>query len=173
MEIYKKCFENYEISNFGNCRRELKNGEYKIVKGSIQNRGYRYFQTKRNKKRQNYLFHHMVMECFKGERPEKLVIDHIDRNKLNNHIDNLRYVSQKENLKNTSKYRDDIKETDLKKRHKILNLEYETKIKLSKKFYCKCCEIACRKISELKKHNEGPRHKKKFNSIKVGPPNTN
>ncbi len=77
------------------------------------------------------------MKCFKGERPEKLVIDHIDRDKLNNHIDNLRYVSQKENLKNTSKYRDDIKETDLKKRHNIVNLECENKIRLSKKFYCK------------------------------------
>lgn len=38
-EEYKTCFENYEISNLGNVRRKLKNGEYRNIKGSILNRG--------------------------------------------------------------------------------------------------------------------------------------
>lgn len=101
MEEWKCCFENYEISNLGNCRRKLILGDYKIIKGSIQNRGYRYFQINRNGKRTNYLFHHLVAEQFISKRPEGLVIDHIDRNKLNNNVNNLRYVTQKENCCNT------------------------------------------------------------------------
>ena len=118
MEEWKKCFEDYEISNFGNCR---KNG--KIIKGSIQNRGYRYFQLNRKNKRKNMLFHHLVAEQFIGERPEGLVIDHIDRNKLNNNVSNLRYVSYQENIQNSIIYRDDILETDKRKRRNIIVAE--------------------------------------------------
>jgi len=40
------------------------------------------------------------MEHFVGPRPEGLVIDHIDRDRLNNIVSNLRYVTQKENMFN-------------------------------------------------------------------------
>eukprot|EP01038_Epipyxis_sp_PR26KG_P018650 gene18650-26365_t len=40
-EIFKPCIENYEISNFGNCRRKMCTGNYKITAGSILNTGYR------------------------------------------------------------------------------------------------------------------------------------
>jgi len=100
MEEWKVAVETYEISNLGNCRKLLKTGEYITIKGSIQNSGYRYFQLQRNKKRLNYLFHHLVMEHFVGPRPEGLVIDHIDRDRLNNIVSNLRYVTQKENMFN-------------------------------------------------------------------------
>ena len=76
MEEYRKFFEDYEISNFGNCRRLLKTGEYRQLTGTIMNRGYRYIQVMRNKKRLNFLFHQQVAYCFIGERPGKLVIDH-------------------------------------------------------------------------------------------------
>ena len=118
-------FENYEISNLGNCKKGNK-----LIEGSINNRGYKYIQLQRNGKRLNLLFHHLVAKCFLGERPEKLVIDHIDQNKLNNTYTNLRYVTQKENLHNTKKYRNDILETDLLKRKHIL--EKESRIRSGK-----------------------------------------
>lgn len=129
MEEYKKIFEDYEISNFGNCR---KNG--KIIKGSIQNRGYKYFQVQRDGKRINKLFHHLVAEAFIGKRPNKYVIDHIDRNKLNNNINNLRYVTQQENMINTDKYRTDILTTDKKIRHNISVSESYKRNKSKKQF---------------------------------------
>ena len=125
MEIYKNCFDNYEISNFGNVRRKLLCGIYKNITGSLLKRGggYKYFQVQREGKRINFLFHHLVAKYFIGERPEKMIIDHIDRNSLNNHIDNLRYCSQKENIQNSKIYRDDIIETDLRIRRNILSRE--------------------------------------------------
>jgi DNA-directed RNA polymerase subunit RPC12/RpoP len=115
MEEWKICFESYEISNFGNCRKLLNNNEYKIINGTIGNRGYRYFQIKRNNKRQNFLFHQLVAKCFLGNKEDdKFVIDHIDRNKLNNNLTNLRYVSKKENSLNSDRVIINIQNPDRK-----------------------------------------------------------
>ena len=122
MEEWKNCFEKYEISNLGNLR---KNG--KLVNGSIQNRGYRYFQINRKKKRTNYLFHHLVAYAFIGERPIGLSIDHIDRNKLNNNVNNLRYISHTENMRNTDNYRTDILSTDKLVRKRFFQKEHDIK----------------------------------------------
>lgn len=125
IESYKQCIESYEISNFGNLRKKLKNGEYKNVKGSILNSGggYKYFQINRGNKRTNHLFHHLVANAFIGERPENLVIDHIDRNSLNNNVNNLRYVSYKENSRNSSIFKSHI-EGEGKERHYKVCKEY-------------------------------------------------
>lgn len=141
MEEYKKVFEDYEISNLGNCRKLLKNGSYSKVEGSIQNRGYRYLQINRNKKRTNLLFHHLVAKAFLGERPEGLVIDHIDRDKLNNNVSNLRYISFVDNLRNCDRYRDDIKEADKKKRHNIMTTQTRKKVKENETFICLTCPL--------------------------------
>lgn len=44
--------------------------------------------------------HHLVAEMFIGPRPLGLNIDHIDRNKSNNRVSNLRYVKQSVNVHN-------------------------------------------------------------------------
>jgi hypothetical protein len=120
MEEWKIIFEEYEISNLGNCRKKGK-----VINGSIQNRGYKYFQVQREGKRINKLFHHLVAEAFIGKRPDGLVIDHIDQDKLNNKVDNLRYVTQKINTQNQTRYRDDIETKDKKERRRIMSQEYD------------------------------------------------
>lgn len=45
--------------------------------------------------------HRIVWEMHNGEIPEGMCIDHIDRNKLNNKIDNLRLVTQALNARNS------------------------------------------------------------------------
>lgn len=42
----------------------------------------------------------VVAECWLGEKPEGLQIDHIDRNTQNNHYSNLRYVDHSQQMKN-------------------------------------------------------------------------
>lgn len=44
--------------------------------------------------------HKVVAECWLGEKPEGLEIDHIDRNSRNNDYKNLRYVTKSEQMKN-------------------------------------------------------------------------
>lgn len=47
------------------------------------------------------LLHQLVMECFGPPKPsEKHQIDHINRDKLDNRIDNLRWVTPRENCNN-------------------------------------------------------------------------
>lgn len=65
----------------------------KIMKGSWRN-GYHRVQILGD----NYSVHRLVYETFKG--PIEGVIDHIDGDKSNNHIDNLRDVPQTKNMLN-------------------------------------------------------------------------
>lgn len=116
-------FEKYFISNCGNLRKELASGEWKYLKGHINNQGYRWFCITVNKKQKTIMNHTLVAYAFIGERPEGLVIDHIDRNRLNNHVSNLRYITSQENRINSKDYRDDILETDKIKRRNILKME--------------------------------------------------
>ena len=44
----------------------------------------------------------LVALAFLGDRPQGMVLDHIDRNSLNNRADNLRWVSVSENNRNRS-----------------------------------------------------------------------
>jgi hypothetical protein len=118
MEIFRITVGAYEISNWGNCRR---NG--KVIKGYVNTNGYRQFSASIEGKISRLSFHVLVAKCFIGERPEGLDIDHIDRNRLNNTVENLRYVSRSENLRNTSRYRADITEEDPVLRQRILERE--------------------------------------------------
>lgn len=56
----------------------------------------------KNKKLVNIPLHRLVYLTFKGDIPEGYDVDHIDRDTLNNHPDNLRAISRKENIANRS-----------------------------------------------------------------------
>jgi hypothetical protein len=118
IEEWKTVVGDYKISNFGNCMR----GD-KPIKGCKNGSGYKFFQFYDGSKKSNYIFHIWVAKLFIGERPDGLVIDHIDRDKLNNHVSNLRYVTQSENVRNSSIWRDDIATTEKRERLRIFEKE--------------------------------------------------
>jgi len=45
----------------------------------------------------NFSIHKMVAECHLGIRPDGMVVNHKDHNKLNNHVSNLEYVTSARN----------------------------------------------------------------------------
>lgn len=51
-----------------------------------------------------YLVHKLVMETFVGICPAGYEIDHINRDRTDNRLDNLRYVTREENQRNTTKH---------------------------------------------------------------------
>lgn len=62
--------------------------------------GYRVCNTHCHGKKVNIRVHQLVAKAFLGDCPPGCVIDHIDRNRANNHFSNLRYVSLSEQNKN-------------------------------------------------------------------------
>lgn len=63
-------------------------------------------------KRKFFTYHRIIYEAYYGTIPEKMQIDHIDNDKSNNHISNLRLCSNSENsfnkkirLNNTTGYK--------------------------------------------------------------------
>jgi hypothetical protein len=124
-EIWKECGESenrfYNVSNFGYFKSISKvNKKEKILKGYPNKDGYLMIAVGKKKR---ITIHTLVAYAFLGERPEGLQIDHIDRCKTNNRVDNLRYCTQTENMRNRDDYREDILEEDRKERDKIFKKE--------------------------------------------------
>ena len=76
-----------------------------ILKTSIYNNGYVYICLENNTK---YRAHRIIAEHFiENDDPEnKTEVDHIDHDKTNNRIENLRWVSRLQNQNNKNKYKD-------------------------------------------------------------------
>ena len=59
--------------------------------------GYLSIVAYKNGKRKPYQVHRFVFECFRGDIPSELQVDHIDNDKQNNCIDNLQLLTPAEN----------------------------------------------------------------------------
>nr|DAO55581.1 MAG TPA: homing endonuclease [Caudoviricetes sp.] len=112
-EIWKSAFGlegMYEISSLGRVRsldRCIcdKSGKTKRLKGVALNPstdagGYKFFHATIDGKRISFKVHRLVYQSFVGVIPFDMEIDHIDRNKANNSLNNLRIVTRRENCNN-------------------------------------------------------------------------
>ncbi len=98
----------YKISNLGQIKslgRYVKSGNgYKtkdrILKQSINKKGYSYIVLCKNSKNKSYSVHSLMAISFLNHIPDgthKIIVDHIDNNSLNNKLENLQLISQREN----------------------------------------------------------------------------
>ncbi len=69
----------------------------RYLKPALSGSGYAFVCLRKNNRHHNKRIHVLVAEAFISKRPIGLVINHIDRNKLNNDIENLEYVSMQKN----------------------------------------------------------------------------
>ena len=83
----------------------------KRVKSYIDKKGYLYTQLNKSGKIKTIKIHQLVAMTYLGHKPngfKGLVVDHIDNNKLNNNLNNLQLITNRENLskdrKGVSKY---------------------------------------------------------------------
>ena len=96
----------YQVSNFGRVRsldrividslKREKHLKGRILKPDLDG-CYYYMHKIRGKNRR---VHDLVASAFLGKKPSGKVVDHIDRNKLNNRAENIRYCTQFDNMKN-------------------------------------------------------------------------
>ena len=92
--------ENYEINEFGEVRRRANE---KIVKLTIDDREYVSVMLWTNNKQYKRRIARILWNTF-NDCECKHTVDHIDQNKKNNHISNLRCISNEDNCKNRPAY---------------------------------------------------------------------
>ena len=92
----------YEVSEDGRIFRNVKSKKQNkiIIDYHHSTTGYCFTFINRNNICQRIPIARVVAECWLGVKPEGYEIDHIDRNSLNNHFSNLRYVTKSEQMKN-------------------------------------------------------------------------
>ena len=104
-EIWKpiKDFEGYyEVSNIGRVRslNYKRTGKGKILKNIEDYKGYLEVGLTKNGKRKQFKIHRLVAEAFIPNPENKPCIDHINTVKSDNRVENLRWVTYKENSNN-------------------------------------------------------------------------
>ena len=95
-------YENYFISNFGNVKNNKTN---KIMKQCNHRQGYKKIGLTKNGNRKMFLIHRLVALAFLENPDNKPKVDHIDENKANNNVKNLRWATVQENQSNQGKYK--------------------------------------------------------------------
>ena len=111
MEIWKKIegYDGYEVSNFGRVRTKgkithtdrhgFRHWKDRVLKQKITT-NYRRVDLWKDGNVRSFLVHRLVASAFLGNpENDKMTVNHKDGNGLNNHIDNLEWVSMSDNMK--------------------------------------------------------------------------
>ena len=104
MSKWIKGYEDmYKIYPNGDVERYYKNGNTRILKYHID-KGYKYVILSKNCKIKVHKIHRLLAIHFIDNPNGYPVVDHIDINKLNNSLENLRWVTQSINNRNKNNH---------------------------------------------------------------------
>jgi hypothetical protein len=92
-----ECNGEYQVSNLGRVK-SLKHGKERILKPRRTSTGYLQTELFIKGNRKIWALHRLVALAFIDNPENKPQVNHIDGNKLNNHIDNLEWATAKENM---------------------------------------------------------------------------
>ena len=103
MEEYRTIeeYENYEISNLGNVRNK-KTGN--ILTQILRYDGYYCVNVRKNSKPKNLSIHRLIALSFIPNPSNKPFVDHVNRSRSDNRLENLRWCTRSENQMNKSKH---------------------------------------------------------------------
>ena len=100
-EIWKTIegYENYQVSNWGNVKSlgNNKKKKEKILKPANNGLGYLYVLLYKNKERKKFTTHRLVATTFIPNKENKPCINHKNEIKTDNRVENLEWVTIKEN----------------------------------------------------------------------------
>lgn len=114
LEVWKDIqdYPNYQVSNYGNIKSKerftnvgIKNQKQcfrkeRLLKQQKDHQGYMQVILYNEKGYKHFKVHRLVANAFLENKYNKPTIDHIDRNKENNNINNLRYADYREQIEN-------------------------------------------------------------------------
>lgn len=96
-------FERYEVSNFGNVRRGGR-----VLKPCKDTDGYRQVNLYKDSKRHGWRVYRLVMNTFNPNTENKPQIDHINRIREDDRLENLRWVTASENVRNSKNFTEEM-----------------------------------------------------------------
>lgn len=127
--------EFYQVSSEGRVKslNYLRTGKEKELKLSLHPQGYLMINLCKNGKIKRLGVHQLVAMAFLGHVPDgqKLVVDHINSNKQDNSVQNLKIVTQRENSSKEVSLKSSLPTGVVKRKNK-----FRSQIRIKKKIKC-------------------------------------
>ena len=125
--IIKQIDKKYKVSLIGNCILNEKGKELKVQKNTS---GYLYVNLCHNSKSYKKYIHRLKAIAFIENKNNCKEVNHIDGNKLNNDLNNLEWVTSKENKihafeNNINKYKGETHKKSKLKEIDVINIRSE------------------------------------------------